>query len=444
MSESSEDKKKKYVFFLEGEDLVKEVNDTLFDRIINLKFKNKKGDEFILRSDYEAIFPTTDLFGGNSNIKEYYIRKCAMKPSIKVQYKQVSSGDVIQLNVFVQNFFMLDENGNIVCSFSSEENHIVSMEIQMGYWAQFKDMPHDTYEDLFDFKNENGVRTIKCNVEYVTTDKLPPDATLCIHGWIGSSFSNTVKKEAFKFETKDLKASEGEELLKEILFKSITKRFWRGGIEPEGVNDSWFNPSGTNYEGTLKDKYAEEYGTKVFISDGVKFISGRINKSKLTRKDAEGKEFVGKVESLSGNTVLQALNDIRKQFSLKVGFKQLLDGNYIMFTVEEGQKPEELEDKFSEEDRKVMGEVKIDQNAYDKMLPAVYNISKDALCTITCPFYYFLDPFDSFYFASRYSLSGLVDYYANYNEGKFVFYALWMSVSFATVEDMNECTIACV
>ena len=34
-------------------------------------------------------------------------------------------------------------------------------------------------------------------------------------------------------------------------------------------------------------------------------------------------------------------------------------------------------------------------------LPAVYNITVDALCTIVCPFFFFLNPFQKFYFKSR-------------------------------------------
>ena len=76
-------------------------------------------------------------------------------------------------------------------------------------------------------------------------------------------------------------------------------------------------------------------------------------------------------------------------------------------------------------------------------LPAVYNITTDALCTVVCPFFFFINPFQKFYFKSRYALGGLVSYYANFNATEDEFYALWQTVSFATVEDINECTIVC-
>ena len=46
-------------------------------------------------------------------------------------------------------------------------------------------------------------------------------------------------------------------------------------------------------------------------------------------------------------------------------------------------------------------------------------------------------------FKSRYALGGVVSYYANFSVVESKFYALYMTVSFATVEDINECTIVC-
>ena len=80
---------------------------------------------------------------------------------------------------------------------------------------------------------------------------------------------------------------------------------------------------------------------------------------------------------------------------------------------------------------------------YHSVLPAVENITTDARCTIVCPFFFFLNPFDMIKFKSRYALGGVVTYYANFSVEESKFYALYMSVSFATVEDINECSIVC-
>ena len=80
---------------------------------------------------------------------------------------------------------------------------------------------------------------------------------------------------------------------------------------------------------------------------------------------------------------------------------------------------------------------------YKSVLPAVSNITTDALCTIVCPFFFFLNPFDMIKFKSRYALGGVVSYYADFTVKESKFYALYMTVSFATVEDINECSIVC-
>ena len=78
-------------------------------------------------------------------------------------------------------------------------------------------------------------------------------------------------------------------------------------------------------------------------------------------------------------------------------------------------------------------------------IPAVYNIAYDnALCTITCPFFYFLTPFQKFYFASRYAVSSMIAYYLDQENKEMEFTMMWQSVSFATVENVNEDQIWCV
>ena len=78
-------------------------------------------------------------------------------------------------------------------------------------------------------------------------------------------------------------------------------------------------------------------------------------------------------------------------------------------------------------------------------IPAVYNIAyDDSLCTISCPFFYFLTPFQKFYFASRYSISSMIAYYLDQENKEMEFTMIWQSVSFATVENINDVQISCV
>lgn len=81
---------------------------------------------------------------------------------------------------------------------------------------------------------------------------------------------------------------------------------------------------------------------------------------------------------------------------------------------------------------------------WNNKIPAVYNITIDEKCTIVCPFFCFINPFEKVEFATRYNLGGLVNYHANSaNDNKAEFYVLWLNVSFATVEDVNECMLVC-
>ena len=172
----------------------------LIDRVINVKITTKPfstskivthkvEDVFVIRSDYEI-----EINEG----KGYKIKKCEIKPSIKVQYKQVSSGTGIEIDLFLSNFFIMTKDGRTLMSINQSTYDIAKIEIQMGYLGQFNKLlgisegvsvDSLTYEDLFDFDRQGaGIQTIVINdVEKVTTDKLPPDYTLHIHGYVGNT-----------------------------------------------------------------------------------------------------------------------------------------------------------------------------------------------------------------------------------------------------------------
>jgi hypothetical protein len=78
-----------------------------------------------------------------------------------------------------------------------------------------------------------------------------------------------------------------------------------------------------------------------------------------------------------------------------------------------------------------------------KELPAVYNITSDALTTIVCPFFWFLSPFDSVKFRSRYALGGQTGYYADFTAQDQYFMMLWQTIDFATVDNVNDVQMVC-
>jgi hypothetical protein len=81
---------------------------------------------------------------------------------------------------------------------------------------------------------------------------------------------------------------------------------------------------------------------------------------------------------------------------------------------------------------------------YDGKLPAVYNINIDAVATISCPFFTFIEPFQYVEFASRYALTSTVTYYASYAPTITRFLVISATITFATQEDINEVQITAV
>ena len=520
----------------------------LFDRVINLKFITseqvtiKEGgnrvekyvDEFVLRSDYELVDAKFVANVANGTVsysqdkKISCIRKCRLKPSIKVQYKQVAGNTMIELDIFVQNFFMLDSEGKTLMSFSNAKGRLASVEIQMGYFGQFADFFKrnengvPTLEQYFDFTEKpEGVQTITCNVTYCQTDKLPPDSTMHIHGFVGSCYTQPVTDKmitddnqisSIELSTVDTSSvymyQKGENAFRfksfaHYLYNNITRRFFRNKIPATNKKEVKnlkikFKEGGV----CLDDDSSLKYGVIVFLSEGI-VGDGKSNVflGKQQMYGSDGKPLKGKKSSeftkeLSGDTPMRALNSFSSFQSGLLRVQPLDNGCYLMFLNEEMKHSEKLSEMYwytfdprlgkNGVDLDGDGEVKASElglvkctydeilryvndslggkaknmNFFDyinslksknikvkdiKRIPAVYNIAYDkALCTITCPFFYFLTPFQKFYFASRYAVSSMIAYFLDQENKEMEFTMIWQSVSFATVENINDVQICCV
>ena len=520
----------------------------LFDRVINLKFltseqvtiKNggdeveKYVDEFVLRSDYELVDTKFVANVANGTVsysqdkKISCIRKCRMKPSIKVQYKQVAGNTMIELDIFIQNFFMLDSKGKTLMSFSNAKGRLASVEIQMGYFGQFSDFFKGnengvpTLEQYFDFTvKPEGVQTITCNVMYCQTDKLPPDSTMHIHGFVGSCYTQPVtgkmitddnQTSSIELSTVDTSSvymyQKGGNAFRfksfaHYLYNNITRRFLRNKIPATNIKEVKnlkikFKDGGV----CLDDDSSLKYGVIVFLSEGI-VGDGKSNVflGKQQMYGSDGKPLKGKKSSeftkeLSGDTPMRALNSFSSFQSGLLRVQPLDNGCYLMFLNKEMKHSERLSemnwytfdprlgkngvdlDGDGEVKASELGLVKCtydeilryvndslggkakNMNFFDYInslkaknievkninrLPAVYNIAYDkALCTIVCPFFYFLTPFQKFYFASRYAVSSMIAYYLDQENKEMEFTMIWQSVSFATVENINDAQICCV
>lgn len=418
----------------------------LFDRVINVKLTMEKyaqdnyiEDVFVIRSDYELYFPDENTYG---------IRKCAIKPSIKLQYEQVSSGTAISIDLFLSNFFIMTKDGRTLMSINNDTYDIAKVEIQMGYLGQFnkllgldnKNISDLEYADLFDFTKEGaGIQTLTINnVEKVTTDKLVPDYTLHIHGYVGNTIStcDAVAEEityANIPESSYYKPSE-KESIPAYFFKYITRRFLNTNVFPKGEKIPKYDK-----EGFFSEEDAKKYGVAVVFSTKAK------NLPLIKIKDSEGKDVEYETYMSFGgnnNTVDSSMQKLIEYCSKSLTYRRLNSGVLLVFCREE-LKESNMADLFEDIKEYINQDTQLLQN-FNNKLPCVNNITIDALATIVCPFFTWVNPFQYFYFETRYSLTKTVSFYANFNPKIYKFFAINVTVSFATVEDINEMQIIAV
>ena len=115
------------------------------------------------------------------------------------------------------------------------------------------------------------------------------------------------------------------------------------------------------------------------------------------------------------------MSAIENAFGLK-GFSHiLLDsfGDYVVFLQEELNDIEAMLEGTTFEKQYENTAL---HKSWNNNIPAVYNITNDALCTIVCPFFSFINPFEKLYFKSRYALGGLVSYYAKFTNANKIEY----------------------
>lgn len=455
----------KYKLHLSKEDM--------FDRIINLKLTVKKTDgsteDFIIRSDYEAVFYNQSIMKVLSNNafgdRAYTIRKCRYKPSVKFQYKRLANGTATLIDIFVSNFVIFSADGRTMATFNQADYNLIRVEVMMGYWSQFRDMPHASMSDLFTFEPMFGAdKIVMENVEYVTTDKLPPDYTLHIHGYVGNIMSapedsgeepDTYAKAVADTETLfvtdesdapvsvDILPAEGQSDMEKIFESQITSRFYRYST----------NVTADGFVATVSTRdhvkvYCSDYVRKIKLR-GVRDSNGTLVQRKL---------YIKKGESL-GNALTKVIQKVAPKHALTYSIRN--DGNVEVFSLKETEDIVKLAEQKKKSKVKNSLSLKnlltkaltetgfsdtgnVFETVYDNKLPAIYNIDVNATAIIVCPFFAFVDLFQEIQFEYRYHTSNLVSYYASIKTDRTVFYALNAEISFATVDDVNEMQIYCI
>lgn len=473
---------KEHAYLLEDKEKTSLTEYELFDKVINLRLsarnrKTNKVDTFIIRSDFEAHFKDSDfkeVFGESFKSNSYIIKKVEYKPSIKVQYNQVSETTQIDFDIFISNFFLNTKDGQFLMAFNDATYKLEEVSLQMGYFSQFqKRLGADTkkpnwgltYSNLFeDFDKGSsfGVQTIKINVSDVRTEKLPPNSVLRIHGYVGSTVDIAVngkkvsKEESKNFEdmkgeAEDIYSDDSKSLMENLFFYYITRRFQNIKIKDE----EYVAPVVGENNVFTKD-FAEENGVKVHLSKWLKeWEEG--SEIQFGNKDSNKVKKYTRI-SFGGyaNTLDSAVKRIAEFIGCPLSSMRLNDGSIYVFEADrythldtdsedEDTDDEEEHRKFIMnkmiEDTKYFNENTPSKNYWEGKIPAVYNINIDASALIVCPFYTFLNPFEEIKFSARYPLSNLVTYWGGFKPTTYKFLVYNMSVSFATVENINEMQI---
>lgn len=454
------------------------------DRVVNIKLYFSNGsrtETAVIRSDFEAYDSNTwkNVLVNRAQTPST-VRKCVVKPSIKVQYRQTGSNVATELDVYIDNFFSLS-GGEMLMQFHSSGFKLAGFELHLGYFGQFASMYAaqpggvPTLSQLYEMKQPGGSYSIRCDVDYVVTEKLPPDAQIKIHGFVGSTYNMPVDENApipYTADDVEKKTSNWYDSIPQWVFENVTRRYKKVGYETVVGVTKGRMPSGT----------AKKKGVNVWYSEGVAksyYLTGR-----RVRKAADGTQVSGKFFSQLtwGSTVMKTLYSLAQYLSPNIRLRAMTDGSWLMFTAEESAKylfyqmswyeynpalpqtqPTNSDGKITPAsvglapvvggfktiaamvEQKAEGvDVKTLLSAATKnSLPAVYNITQDALCTITCPFSTFIPNFSKVYFSARYARSNLVTYYAGSGKPPQEFTVLWQDVSFATVDDVNDVLLTC-
>lgn len=421
----------------------------LFDRIINVKLTCQSKvtgleEVFVIRSDYELIY-TNQSFDSEQAIYgiagTYIIRRCTKKPSIKVHCKMVTSNTGTSVTVQVANFYMLSKDGKHLRSFNESDYVLCKVEVTMGYWGQFNGVlsNRSTILDYFNIEPVNGADKITLTAPIVvTTDKLPPDSTLQLQGFVGEIYSSPVGITTISDASTALSkptASSGTGLAK-IFYENITRRYINKhivGAKQEEILLASLDPQTKQLPQTL----ADNYGVHCYLSEGAEALEiGKLI-------DSEGNEVARTVYFEAGWTIGQTITRIIENLNVNLEYCFANNGAVLIYTPGEANNPSKLNSKFSK-DGLYKDTVLANAKLYNNKLPAVYNINIDTVATITCPFFTFIQPFQHIEFASRYALTSMVSYFASYAPTINKFLVINATISFATEEDVNEVSITAV
>lgn len=434
----------------------------MFDKVINLKIrrgypkgKDETKNSFVIRSDYEVVW--------NESRTKYQIQRCSIKPQIRVSFRMVTGSLGIETDIYITNFHIFNEEGmNSLDDWSYGTNPITEVELVMGYAPMFNKPAN--LKEFFGVKEDgsmslpkpNGAAKLVLNTcEFVTTDNPPPDSVFHIHGYVNSidsgfrskveneSVTSMLSNEDFTFNNAK---KGGKTFVERLFYYLIQRRFLGKAVSNELLESEKAIDTKTGY---LTKEGAEKYGCKVIIPEGSRVNSYRVS----TFRNEKGELIEGGSNVViwlnSGNSVAGTLLMIQNKFFQGLRFAPTLDGNWVVW--DEADYPS-MSDGGSTREKKEKIIKFLDSCSYKVsgssggiVIPAVNSISVSAgTCTIVCPFFSFLNPFQKLLFNSRYVYSDMTNYFARTSIKVSQFFAISSQVEFSTTGAENKQTITAI
>jgi hypothetical protein len=397
---------------------------SIFDRVINVRFIRRDKSSFTIRSDWE-------VFTGKNG--EISFRKCFMKPSLRVEYRRVSTGTTIACKLHVTNLHLQsaqDANGKSIReSFGSNNNPIEFIVVQIGYFSQFPDFGNPlstlTLNNFYDLYHPPGVRLyeeMRWRVLGIYPTQAPPDGITtfdCVVGEIDNAYHS-------RQDEKDIIFGE-ETTFQKFFFELITRRFPKSLLPSDQIvvdrskggtvryRDEKGDIQKVEYPGPMTAISARQFGVKCYLTD-------TLNNAVISSGEGRKSRVINPIPQ-RGN-VNAAFAEIQNVFP-NLRFAPLPSGDYVVFDVS---------DSADDVNKALFREGKVSK---PKSLPAVYSITYSGVRTIKCPFTTLVQPFQIIEFSSKYNVGNLTSYFYSPKAGEERFIVINYTVTFSTNDDDN-------
>lgn len=366
---------------------------SLADRIINVCFviskDGAKQRRIVIRSDFQPFWTEKGT---------YTIGKVVYKPDMTFSCNNYSSESaVISINakLTIRNLFYQDKEGKLTQNLSNlEEGESISkVIIQLGYWGNFKNLNLKSIADLednFDQTEANAQRGISTFVSedgayYLQTKGVPPQAITEAVFFIGS-FN--------KIEAPD---TETVISLEPLNSDSLTKAL-----------DASMSDEAKQYVEEVKetkeeDAMATKEMDRVYRS-GLQFYNILVENFGIEAK---------MIDTNNGKAIVIPKADWEENHN---GIENILKGIGVKKSVIE---------------------------AFGHELPAVYSVEWTEFCTVSCPFFFWVDSMQWISLNSAYETTSMIQYYVKGNNRANHLSAIESSLVFSTVGKDNRLTIMC-